>query len=227
MPRRPDLQVGREFRHVRISDDDVKSAIFAIIGMRLVARIDDRALDHRIEIDKTLEEVRPLRDLIIRRAGLILCADFPCPGIDRSRHKERRQDFHNPLKGNRAGHQIVFVIAVAVALAVGVVLVQHEMVAAPEPRHVVEALGEDPLADALDRPRFLEDSCIRGWNIPDGRRRHRDARHWPGLYSAGGCSRGSAVPALPRPRTPAHRAEDFHFHSPRRHEARRCRDNAR
>src|SRR5918995_3150885 len=40
-------------------------------------------------------------------------------------------------------------IPVTVSLAVRIVLVQHELVSPSEPRHVVEALAENPLADAL------------------------------------------------------------------------------
>ena len=109
--------------------------------MRLVSGIDDGTLHHRVEINQAFEEVRPLRNLELHRAGLILCSDLSGPRVNESGDEERSQRLHDQLKRHRPGEHIVLVIAVAVAFAVGIILVQHELLTASDTRHVIQALG--------------------------------------------------------------------------------------
>ncbi len=66
--------------------------------MGLITRVDDRALDHRIEVHETFKKVRALRELIFCRRSLIFSTNFSRPGKDRPGHKKRRQRPGNPIE---------------------------------------------------------------------------------------------------------------------------------
>ncbi len=88
------------------------------IRMRFVARIDDRPPNHRVQIHERFEKIRPLRNLIVDGAGLVFRADLAGPGINRPRHKERREDLGDAFKWHRPRHEIILVVPIAVALTV-------------------------------------------------------------------------------------------------------------
>ena len=67
----PDLQERRDLAHVRVADDHVQPPVPLGVGVRLVARVDDRALQGRLEPDLGLEEVRALRELEHPAAPLV------------------------------------------------------------------------------------------------------------------------------------------------------------
>ena len=74
------------FRYVEISDevgvadDDVQPAVLLRVGVRLVAGVDDRALERRLEADLDLEVVGPLAELEpVRRARPGRCRPGPTP----------------------------------------------------------------------------------------------------------------------------------------------------
>ena len=58
-----DLQVGGDLAHVGVADDDVEPAVLLGVAVRLVAGVDDRALQRGLEPDLLLEEVGPLAEL--------------------------------------------------------------------------------------------------------------------------------------------------------------------
>ena len=62
-----ELEVGRDLGEVGVADDHVQPAVLLRIGVRLVAGVDDRALERGLEADLDLEEVGALREL---EAGL-------------------------------------------------------------------------------------------------------------------------------------------------------------
>ena len=61
--RRADLEVGGDLGEVGVADDDVQAAVLLGVGVRLVAGVDDRPLERRLEADLDLEVVGALADL--------------------------------------------------------------------------------------------------------------------------------------------------------------------
>ena len=109
----PVAQPDRELAHVGVADDHVQAAVLLAIGVRLVARVDDRALDHRVERDLGLEEVGALRELVLAGMRAVLAADLARAAVDLARHEERHQVLDDLLEGRAAVHQVVLVRAVA------------------------------------------------------------------------------------------------------------------
>src|SRR3954447_14275870 len=68
--RRPNFQCGRERAHVRVADQQVQPAIFPIIRERLVAGVDDRAVELHPLVDVVHDMISALADLKI---DLSLC----------------------------------------------------------------------------------------------------------------------------------------------------------
>ena len=64
-----DLEVGRDLGEVGVADDDVQAAVLLGVGVRLVAGVDDRPLERRLEADLDLEVVGALADLEAVRRG--------------------------------------------------------------------------------------------------------------------------------------------------------------
>ena len=64
----PDLQVGRRLGQVGIADDDVQPAVLVGVGVRLVAGVDDAALERGLQPDLDLDVVGALGQL---EAGLV------------------------------------------------------------------------------------------------------------------------------------------------------------
>ena len=58
--RRTHLEEGRHLAHVRVADDAMQPPVLLRVGMRFVARVDDRALERGLETHLGLEEVRTL-----------------------------------------------------------------------------------------------------------------------------------------------------------------------
>ena len=56
-----DLEERRDLAQVRVADDHVQAPVLLRVGVRLVARVDDRALQRGLEPDLLLEEVGALR----------------------------------------------------------------------------------------------------------------------------------------------------------------------
>ena len=64
---RADLQRGGERTHVGVADEQMQPAIFAIIGQRLVARVDDGAIELHPLINVVHDVIGPLAELEIDR----------------------------------------------------------------------------------------------------------------------------------------------------------------
>ena len=62
----PTLRAGRDVEQVGVADDDVQAAVAVGDGVRLVAGVDDRPLQGRLEPDLGLEEVGALDELEAR-----------------------------------------------------------------------------------------------------------------------------------------------------------------
>ena len=78
-----DLEVGRDLGEVGVADDHVQPAVLLGVGVRLVAGVDDRALERRLQADLDLEVVGPLADLeAVRRGRPGRCRPGPAPVDD-------------------------------------------------------------------------------------------------------------------------------------------------
>ena len=121
--------------------------------MGLVAGVDQGAAGHGVDAGDDLEEVGALGQLVEARVGLGICldADLAGAGVDLAGHQEGQQGGDDVVEGDRPGQQVVLVAAVAVALEVGVVLVEADgapVVAGPgaAPR----ALQQDAFTGAVE-----------------------------------------------------------------------------
>ena len=146
------LEQVRDVGVVGVADDDVQAAILAVVGVRLVARVDDGTLQRRLETDLGLEEVGALSELETGPLALGADADAAAAGDDLTRDEERRHARDDARPRHVAAQQVVLVRAVRGALTVGVVLVQL--------RRAVLVVGEqrrrvphDDLARAVVRDR--------------------------------------------------------------------------
>jgi hypothetical protein len=124
--RRAHLEIGGQLRHVGVAHDDVQATVLLGIGVRLVARVDDRPRVHRLEADLGLQEVRALGDLVLRVLEVVLGADLARAGEDLSSDEEGHQVLDDAGEGTAAVHEVVLVGPVAVALGVRVVLVDED-----------------------------------------------------------------------------------------------------
>ena len=85
------LEVGRRLRKVGVADDDVQAPVLVGVGMRLVAGVDDAALERGLQTDLDLDVVGALRQL---EAGLVARRTDSHParaGDHLARHQEGRQ----------------------------------------------------------------------------------------------------------------------------------------
>ena len=76
--RHADLEIGRNLGHIRVAQNDVQAAESVRIGVRLVARVKQRALVGGLEADQRLEKVRALRKLD-RSPGRFCSRNRLCP----------------------------------------------------------------------------------------------------------------------------------------------------
>ena len=140
------LEECRHLAQVGVARDHVEPAVELRVGVRLVARVHDRALQRGLETDLLFEEVGALADLVVDRRGTVLGADLPGAGEHLARDEPRQQVAHERCERHLAVDEIVLVRAVRVALAVGVVLVDDDLLARLDhsPRREHRA-GEDAL----------------------------------------------------------------------------------
>src|SRR5206468_9790871 len=89
--RRTDLEERRDLVEVRVADDDVQPAVLLRVGVRLVAGVDDGALQRRLETDLDLEEVRALADLETVATTVLAGADAARAAEHLPAHEERRE----------------------------------------------------------------------------------------------------------------------------------------
>src|SRR5208282_5448489 len=102
--------------------------------MWFVARVDYRALQRRLESHLLLEEVGPLTEL---EDGSVtpmgnLFADLAGAGVDLTRDEVRRQRVDDPGERHCTVDEVVLMATVRVSLAVGVVLVDHDLLTGRE-----------------------------------------------------------------------------------------------
>ena len=99
--------------------------------MWFVAGVDDRSLERGLEANLLLEEIGPLTELEWRYVAAVgdLLADLPGSGVDLTGHQVRSQLVDDPGERDGPVEEVVLVTAVGVALAVGVVLVDDDLVA--------------------------------------------------------------------------------------------------
>ena len=141
-----ELEVGRRLGEVRVADDDVQPPVLVGVGVRLVAGVDDAALERGLQADLDLDVVGALRQL---EAGLVAGradADPARAGDHLAGHQERRQAGDDGRERRLARHQVVLVRAVGGALAVHVVLVELQLGRAGHAGDVARGGLHHPLA---------------------------------------------------------------------------------
>ena len=127
------------FRKVAISEqvgvagDDVEAPVLLGVGVGLVAGVDDGPLERGLQADLGLEEVGPLGELVghlgVRRRPGASEPTLPLPVKIWRVTKWAVAWVTIRPNGTDAVHQVVLVAAVGVALAVGVVLVDDDLLA--------------------------------------------------------------------------------------------------
>ena len=110
---RADLQEVRVLGHVRVADDHVQPAVLLAVGVRLVARVDDRAVVGRGARDLLVDVLRPLADAVVH--AVLGLEDLAGAGVDLARDQERDQLLGEVVEVDVAVDEIVLVAAVAVA----------------------------------------------------------------------------------------------------------------
>jgi hypothetical protein len=125
--RRAELEVRRDLEEVRVPDDHVQTPPALGVRVRLVARVDDRSTQRRLEPDLGLDVVRALRQLEARHLAALAEAHPTRAGEHLARDEERRQARGKVGERHRAVDEVVLVRAVRRALAVHVVLVQRDV----------------------------------------------------------------------------------------------------
>ena len=124
----PDLQCGSVLAHVSVAADHVQAAIETGRRVRLIPRVDDRAVVERVDACIYRQKVRSLRDLVqVVRRGRVIPFDTALSSacVDLARRKKREKTLDQYVRRDAAGHQIAFVSAVAGAMKVGIVLVER------------------------------------------------------------------------------------------------------
>ena len=117
-----DLQLGE----VGVADDHVEAPVLGGVAVGLVAGVDDRPLERGFETNLFLEEVGPLGQLEADLGPAVLRPDLARPGEDLAGDEESGGEPDHVTERGLPGKQVVLVGAVAVALAVGVVLVDRD-----------------------------------------------------------------------------------------------------
>ena len=155
-----DLQRGRVFAHVRIADEQMQAAILAVIGQRLVAGIDDRAVELHPLINVVHDVVGALRNLEVH--GLIVAAVVELEGeriglADAARSREnlprrqKRQQCGQHLRGElRAAFHQVVLVASKRCTRVMVDVVLHERHPVGD-GHALQRVLQDAIARMIER----------------------------------------------------------------------------
>ena len=179
--RRPDLEVRRDLGEVRVADDHVQPAVLVGVGVRLVAGVDDRPLQRRLQAHLDLEEVRPLRTAGSPACGpRCRCPTRPAPAKTCRVTKNGISPRMMSMNGVLPVHQVVLVRPVRGALAVGVVLVQLDRLGARDARPP----GGPPRPSPAPPP-CPTGRCRAGWSppassTPGARGRRTAAPRWSG-----------------------------------------------
>jgi hypothetical protein len=108
----PELHQDLHLAEVGVADDHVKPAIALGIGVRLVAGVDDRALQGGLEPHLLLEEVGAGTDLVVDRGRTVLGADLAGAGEDLAADEPREQIAHERHERDLPADQVVLVAAV-------------------------------------------------------------------------------------------------------------------
>ena len=127
--RRAQLEVGGDLGEVGVTEDHVQAPVLLGVGVRLVAGIDDRALERGLEPDLDLEEVGALADLEPGRRAVLADTHPTGAGDDLAGDEERGELGDDIGERGRPAHEEVLVGSVGGALVVSVVLVQVDAVA--------------------------------------------------------------------------------------------------
>ena len=123
---RAETQEGGHVEHVAVSADHVQAAELCGVGVGLVARVDDRTVEGRLESDLVFDEVRALRHLEAGDLALLPASDAARATDDGAGDHEGGQAAHDRVQVGDAWHLVVLVGAVGRALAVGVVFDEND-----------------------------------------------------------------------------------------------------
>ncbi len=124
----------------------MQPAVALGVGVRLVAGVDDRALEGRLQADLDLEVVGALAQLEAVRGAVLAQAHPAGAGDHRAGDEERGEVADDVGERRRPLHQVVLVGAVGGALVVGVVLVQVDRLPVRQFQGAGRRGRHDPLA---------------------------------------------------------------------------------
>ena len=162
--RRPHLEGGRVFGHVRVADEQMQPPIETPVGQGLVAGVDDRPTELDPLVDFGDDVISPLRDLVGNLIAILaavlenigVTADAARAGKDLS-SDEKRQNGRQQNLGERhvPAHEVIFVtteggagIVIDVVLEEGGIFGETELLERPLHDHLASALRGDKVEQA-------------------------------------------------------------------------------
>ena len=96
--------------------------------MRFVPRVNNRTVVHCIDACLNVKEIGTLRELIVScrcESSFRFDAEFPCPGEDLPRDKERHDALFEFLKRDCPRHEIVIVTPVTMPVQISIIFVKQ------------------------------------------------------------------------------------------------------
>ncbi len=167
-----DLEIRGDLAHVRVADDHVETPVLLSVGVRFVAGVDNGSLERGLQADLLLEEVGALAQLVRHVVGWPtgeLAAHFAGTAEDLPRDEVRGDLAGHAPEWRLACEQVVLVAAVAVAFAVGVVLVDDDLTAIGQHRaHVLHRRPHDLLSGAIPHERLAGGGDLRRGDLGMG-----------------------------------------------------------
>jgi hypothetical protein len=157
-----ELEIGRRLGEVGVADDDVQPPVTVGVGVRLVAGVDDAALQRGLQPDLDLDVVGSLRELEARLVAGRPDADPAGAGDHLAGHQKRGQPGDDGRERRLPAHQVVLVRPVGRALAVDIVLVQLQLGGTRHARDVPGGGLHHPLARLVPDHRVQRVGAFRG-----------------------------------------------------------------
>src|SRR3954468_16801657 len=124
---RPDFEIVRIKREIRVPNNDVETAEAIIVGMGFIPRIYNRTALHCVNALQFRKKVRSLRDLeaMLHELVFFLPAVFARAAINLTRYEEGNDRLAKDIPRKRPWHEVILMAAIAMPAKISVVLVEQ------------------------------------------------------------------------------------------------------